>query len=261
MTLGVIGGLGPEATAYFMELVTAMTDAGCDQEHLNMIVYSCPKIPDRTAFIMGRSQDSPVKPMIAIGNKLAGLGVDAISIPCITAHHFYRELADQISVPIIHAVYETGVELQRQGIRRAGVLATEGTVRSQLFQRQLEEQDIEAVVPDALHQTYVNELIYRQVKAGRPVELEKFEASSAYLRAQGAEIIILGCTELSLIKRDFAIGTGYLDAMEVLAQRSVLYAGGKLKEEFQHLISTGGEREYAEKHFGISGAHGSEGSR
>ncbi len=238
MTLGVIGGLGPSATAYFMELVIGMTDAGCDQEHLDMIVYNCPKIPDRTAYILGRSEDSPVEPMVETGQKLASLGAGCVSIPCITAHYFYRELAERIPVPVIHAVYETGAELQRNGVRRAGILATEGTVGSQLFQRQLEELGIGAVIPDALHQAYVNDLIYRQVKAGRPVELEKFESASAYLRAQGAEIIILGCTELSLIKRDFAIGAGCLDAMEVLAQRSVLRAGGRLRAEYRDLITT-----------------------
>ena len=81
MTLGVIGGLGPIATAYFMELIIKMTDAACDQDHLDMIIYNSPRIPDRTSYILGRSDENPVKPMIEIGRKLAQQGADCISIP------------------------------------------------------------------------------------------------------------------------------------------------------------------------------------
>lgn len=90
MKLGVIGGLGPLATACFLEMVTKMTDASCDQEHLEMIIYSAPGIPDRTAYILGRSPDSPVKPMIEIGRKLAREQVSCIAVPCMTAHYLYR---------------------------------------------------------------------------------------------------------------------------------------------------------------------------
>lgn len=138
MKLGVIGGLGPMATACFLEMITKMTEAQCDQDHLEILIHSAPYIPDRTAFILGRSKDSPVEPMLKIGKKLAK-EVSCIAIPCITAHYFYRELSENIPVPIIHGIYETGLELQKNGIKRAGLMATDGTIESRIFQDQLEK--------------------------------------------------------------------------------------------------------------------------
>ena len=93
------------------------------------------------------------------------------------------------------------------------------------------------MLPDEKHQAFVMSLIYEDVKAGRPIEPDKFEAVSDYLRRQGAEVMILGCTELSMIKRDYDIGAGYLDAMEILARKAVLLSGAALKGEYQCLIT------------------------
>ncbi|MCD8045265.1 MAG: amino acid racemase [Clostridiales bacterium] len=236
MTLGVIGGLGPLATACYLELIIRMTEAKRDQDHIDMILYNCPHIPDRTEYILGRSEESPAPEMIRIGQALARQGVDYIGIPCITAHYFHRELTENISVPIIHAIHETGEELSQNGIRKVGVMATDGTVQSGLFQEHLREMGIDVILPDERHQRYVMEIIYDNVKAGTPVDLDKFHRASAHLLRQGAQINILGCTELSLVKKDYPIGREFLDAMEVLAQRSVRLCGGKLKEKYRNLI-------------------------
>ena len=235
--LGVIGGLGPIATAYFMELVVKMTKADCDQQHLDMIVYNCPSIPDRTSYILGRSKESPLPRMLEIGRALAEQGASAVAIPCITAHSFHEELAAGIPVPVIHIVEETAEHLRQNGVRKAGVMATDGTVQSRLFQRCLAARGIETVLPDTAGQQAVMELIYQDVKAGRGVDIEKFYAVSRRLQAQGAGAVVLGCTELSLIKRDYPIGRGYIDAMEVLARASILRMGKPLKQTYQCLIT------------------------
>ena len=116
-------------------------------------------------------------------------------------------------------------------------MATDGSIRSGLFQRELQKHGIEPIIPGEKGQKCVMSVIYDDVKAGLPAEMDKFRFASDELRAQGAQAIILGCTELSLVKRDCEIGAGYLDAMEVLAQTCVLRCGGKLKEEYQELIS------------------------
>lgn len=237
MKLGVIGGLGPLATACFLEMVTQMTDASCDQEHLEMIIYSAPRIPDRTAYILGKSQESPVRPMTEIGRKLAGEGVSYIAVPCMTAHYFYRELSENIPVPIIHGIYETGMEIQKNQIEKVGLMATDGTIQSRIFQNQLEDMGIEVLLPDEKHQKYVMDVIYKDVKAGRTVEEEKFLETSRQLQCMGAQVILLGCTELSLVKRQYPLGKKYLDAMEVLARRSVVRCGKKLKKEYENLLS------------------------
>jgi aspartate racemase len=214
-----------------------MTEAEVDQEHIEMLIYSKPSIPDRTEYILGKSEANPVYPMIETGRKLVGMGAEHIVIPCITAHYFHEILSEGIEVPILHAIRETAKYLREQGIRCAGIMATEGTVHSGLFQAGLSECGISYVIPDTENQTAVTDLIYKNVKANKPVEYEKFHRVSQYLRRDGAQVIILGCTELSLIKRDYAIGPGYIDAMEVMAMRSIILSGARLKEEYRTLIT------------------------
>ena len=236
-TLGVIGGLGPIATAHFMELIIRMTEAATDQEHLDMILYNRPSIPDRTGYILDPTKPNPLPEMIRVGNALARQGAKLIAIPCMTAHYFHRELTRYIEAPIVHAIHETAAHLKKHGISKVGIMATDGTIRSKLFQSELERHGIEALIPGPEGQKCVMSVIYDDIKANKPAGMDKFELASRQLRDQGAEAIILGCTELSLVKRDYPIGAGYLDAMEVLAQTCVLRCGGTLKEEYQDLIS------------------------
>ena len=236
-TLGVIGGLGPIATAHFMELIIRMTEAQTDQEHLDMIIYNRPSIPDRTGYILDKSKPNPLPEMVRVGNTLARQGAKLIAIPCMTAHYFHRELTRYIEAPIVHAIHETAVHLKKHGITRAGIMATDGTIRSKLFQQELEKHGITPVIPGEKGQKCVMSVIYDDIKANRPAGMDKFDLAANDLREAGAQAIILGCTELSLVKRDYPIGAGYLDAMEVLARRCVLECGGRLKEEYQNLIS------------------------
>lgn len=237
MMLGVIGGLGPMATAYFMELITDMTDARTDQQHLQMLIYSAPSIPDRTRYILDNTCENPLPEMLRIGKLLAQQGAQRIAIPCVTAHYFVNELESGIPVPVINGVRETALHLKDHGITKVGIMATDGTVRSRVFHRELEQQGIEAVVPSADRQADVMRLIFDDIKAGRPADMARFNAVAGELRQNGAQAIILGCTELSLIKRDNAIGAGFLDAMEILAQQAVLQCKKPLKEQYLHLIS------------------------
>lgn len=237
MKLGVIGGLGPLASALFLEMVTNMTDAQRDQEHLEVFLHSAPWIPDRTAFILGNSQESPVGPMIKIGRKLAAEGVSYIAVPCMTAHYFYRELSENIPVPVINGIYETGMEIQRNRIEKVGLMATDGTIKSRVFQNQLEDMGMEILLPKERDQQYVMDIIYKDVKAGKPIEEEKFREVSGNLFNGGAQVILLGCTELSLVKKEYHLGKEYLDAMEVLAQRAVVRCGKKLKKEYENLLA------------------------
>ena len=235
--LGVIGGLGPIATAYFMELVIRMTDAAIDQEHIPMLIYNCPDIPDRTGYLLGKCADSPLPRMIDLGRRLQQQETCCIAIPCITAHCFHEELEAAIEVPIIHAVKETVLHLKENGVQKVGIMATDGTISTGIFARELEREGLEPIVPSYARQQDVMHLIYDNIKANRAPEMDRFDAVRDELREKGAEAIILGCTELSLIKRDYPIGHGFIDAMEVLAQRSVAFCGGVLKEEYRCLIS------------------------
>jgi len=236
-TLGVIGGLGPLATALFLELVIQMTDAACDQEHLDMVIFNTPSIPDRTRFLLGLSADSPLPGMVRIGRALAADGCHCIAVPCITAHAFYRELSEAVDRPVLHAVRETARHLREAGVSTAGIAATDGTLATGLFQAEFAAVGIRAVVPSPDAQRQVMSIIYDDVKAGRPADLGKFDAVSDELRRGGAEAVVLGCTELSLVKREREIGPGYLDAMEVLAVESVKACGYPLKSRYRRLLA------------------------
>lgn len=235
--LGVIGGLGPLPTAHFMELVTNMTDVKTDQEHLQMIVYSMPSIPDRTAYILGRSDRDPTPEMIRIGKLLEQQMVSHIVVPCMTAHFFYDELQENVSVPVIHAVRKTVDYLRVSGFRKIGIMGTAATVETGIFRRELERQGLNAICPGTEAKADIMHLIYNNIKAGTAPEMDRFHAAAHDLRQKGAEVIILGCTELSLIKRDYPIGAGFIDALEVLAREAVLSCGYPLKKEYAYLIT------------------------
>ncbi len=235
--LGVIGGLGPIATAHFMELAINMCDARCDQENLDMIIYNIPSIPDRTAYILDNSKESPLPKMIELGNILANQGAAQIAIPCVTAHYFCDELSDSIPVPIINGVRETVSYLKEKGIDKVGIMATDGTISSGLFARELETAGIAPVVPSKEGQEAVMHLIYNNIKAGKAPDMERFAFVKEELFKSGAKAIILGCTELSLIKRDYPIGAGFIDVMEVLARQSLIKCDKAVKSEYDNLIT------------------------
>ena len=236
-TLGVIGGVGPLATAYFMELLVRITEAHRDQEHIDAIIYSRPSIPDRTSYILKKSNDSPVKMMADIGKKLKEQGASFIAIPCITAHSFYAELSEEIDLPIINALEEIALYLKDSNIKRAGVLATDGTLYSKSLQRTLEAHGIKAILPSEMSQSYVMDIIYENIKAGESIDMDKFNHIKEDMDSKAAEVIILGCTELSLLKRNEITGPGFIDPMEVLARKAIELCGGRVKEEFKSLIT------------------------
>ncbi len=235
-TLGVIGGLGPMASAYFLRMVTEMTDAATDQEHFEVLLHSCPQIPDRTRFLLGKSEEDPCPPMIRIGQNLARNGAELIAIPCVTANFFYKRLSAEIPVPVIDIISETAEYLAVRGVKCVGIMATDGTVRCGFFQKQLEQEGIRVVLPTESGQKDVMSVIYDDVKANRPVNMKRFERAAKELRSAGSEVILLGCTELSMAHRDNAIGASYLDVMQLMAKVSVEQCG-KLKPEYTELIT------------------------
>lgn len=233
--LGVIGGLGPMATAYFYQLVTEMTAAEKDQDHIDIDIASRPGIPDRTAFILGESDADPVPGIVAAGKFLAAAGASCLAIPCMTAHFFHDRIQAELPVPVIHAIAETARYLKEAGAKRCGVMATDGSVTSGVFGKALSAEGLEVIYPEAEEQKAVMSIIYDDVKSGNPVDFDSFMDVSNSLFASGADAIILGCTELSVVKRDFRLGPGYIDCMEVLAAAAIERCGGRVKSGRQIL--------------------------
>lgn len=235
--VGIIGGLGPMAMVYFMQLITEMTDAATDQEHIELIVHSKPQTPDRTGYILDHSKENPLPVLTEVGKELVSCGVDFIAIPCITAHYFQKELEKQIGCKILHAIEETAVYLKSENIDKVGLMATDGTIESKLFQKVLGQYGISCVVPEKEMQSYVMSLIYDNIKAGKAPETDKFYRVSQSLFDAGAQVVLLGCTELSLIKKEHVLDAGFLDVLEVLACQVVTESGATVKEKYKQLIT------------------------
>ena len=234
--LGVIGGLGPMATALFLQMVVEMTEADRDQEHIEMFIHHCPQIPDRTGFILGKSTENPAPALIESGIKLAEQGADMIVIPCVTSTYFYEELSSRIPVPVLNIVTQIRNYLYEHQIRSVGLMATSGTVTSGLFQQAFSDGECRLILPSVERQEDVMHLIYNNIKANKAPEMERFENVVKELKNAGAEVIILGCTELSVIRRMCGLDQGYLDAMELMARCAVEYCG-RLKPEYKDIIN------------------------
>lgn len=235
-TAGIIGGLGPMATVHYLERITTMTDARRDQDHLKICMLSVPQTPDRTQFISGKSDENPLLSLIRAGNTLAVAGADFITIPCVTAHYFYQSLSEALPVPVISLCAETAHALAEKNIKKVGILATDGTRRSRVLEQELGKTDISVIYPDPDMQQTVMDIIYKQIKSGETAHRESFIKTTRSLIENGAQKIILGCTELCLLKKEFQLSPLYVDVLEVLAQKTVLYSGAPLKETYRDVI-------------------------
>lgn len=190
--LGVIGGLGPMATAYFMQMIVEMTDSKCDQEHIEMIIFNCPSIPDRTNFILKRSAENPYSKMFKIGKQLADYGVDIIAIPCVTATYFEEKLERDLQVPIINIIKETVRHLKENQIKSVGLMATDGTIESNLFQKEFNDAGIDVLIPERNEQKKVMSIIYNNVKAGVAVNMDDFMCVAQSLKSGGGRSSCFG---------------------------------------------------------------------
>ena len=232
--VGVIGGVGPMATVYYMQRVIEMTKAGCDQEHINMLVFNDCDIPDRTAFITEKSPDNPLPVMVEDAKRLEAAGCEFVVIPCNTAHYFYDELEQVVEIPVVNIVEETirYAKARVQDLSCVGIMATTGTIVTGTYQKYAERAGLSFAVPDENEQNLLMQIIYDGVKAGKPVPRADFDRVANHLRAKGAQCLILGCTELSVLKRDLPINDpDVLDSIDVLASETVRRSGKPFTDE------------------------------
>lgn len=229
--LGVLGGMGPQATNTFYQRIIDRTQAETDQEHLRVLIWSDAKIPDRTAGILGTpDQAEAVYAALLAGAKLLeGAGCTVLAIPCNTSHYFADRLQAQLGIPIIHMIRETVAALQAMGKKTVGILATDGTVQTGIYQKELTAAGLTPVtLPERLQKTVMS-IIYDEIKKGETGSREKFGEVDAWLRQAGCDCAILGCTELSVYRALHSLPPYYMDAMEVLAEQAILRCGKQLR--------------------------------
>lgn len=233
--LGILGGLGPMSSVYFCEMLTAHTKADCDGDHVNFLLSSRADTPDRSSFILGKSPSDPTPVMTAEAKRLEMAGATVIAIPCNTAHYFYKRICAAVNVPIINIIEETAKLCEHGGFSKVGVLATEGTIASGAYANVFSPRKIEIVPLDNKEQALISKIIFEQIKSGLEPDIDSFLELCEKLRARGCERLILGCTELSLIKKNFKLPDYFIDSLEVLAL-SAIQACNKQPKDFDSLL-------------------------
>jgi aspartate racemase len=210
--LGVLGGMGPLASAQFMLRLTLLTPAERDQDHVPAILWSDPRIPDRGAARHGLGPD-PLPWLMRGIHGLRQAGCGAIAIPCNTAHGWYESMADAAGVPILHIVDAAAADLRRIGIAGGpvGVMGTEATLEMRLYQDRLGVQGWDIIEPDPAQMRHLVTPAIHAVKANRVAEayIPLVEVVND-LAARGATAVVLGCTEIPL-----GIQAGPADALRV----------------------------------------------
>lgn len=235
--LGILGGVGPLASVYFTDLLVSGTVADCDQAHIPFFLYNDVYIPDRSAFLLGKSDNSPLPALIDGVKQLEGLGCDLIVVTCNTAHYFYDEIAAAVSVPVLNIIENAlnSAKEQHPNLEKIGILATDGTVEGKVYKNVAEKMGIKYTSPSAKTQEEIMSLIY-DVKIGKEIDPNTILRAAAELEADGCDAVILGCTELSVVSRQnrFTEKDSHLiDAMTALAKSCVLLCGKEWKETHQ----------------------------
>lgn len=232
--VGVLGGVGPLATAYFLQRVVQLTQADRDQDHLDLVVLNHATIPDRTDYVLGRSQSDPGPVLARDARRLETFGVSFLVMPCNTAHYFTQQVLDAVTTPFVSIIDVTVDAARRRvpGLKTVGLLATAGTVASRVYDDAFAAHGVDMIVPSSADQAIVNEVIYDQVKAGRPADADALRAVAGRLADRGASVVVLGCTELSVAAVDHHLLEEpiFLDSMDTLVRATIERAGHKIRE-------------------------------
>jgi len=222
--LGILGGMGPEATIELFWRIVAATPAHVDQDHLHLLIDNDPKIPDRTAAILDDGEP-PLPRLTAAARRLEAAGAGCLLIPCNTAHFWLPALRETVGIPIVDMISETAQRIAVLDPRpkTVGLLATTGTVRSGLYQNALGTREIAVVTPDEPSQERVMRAIERIKGKDHAVKAELL-AQAGRLIERGAEAIVPGCTELSLLIGSDDLSCPVIDPLSVLAQTGISWA-------------------------------------
>ena len=228
--LGVLGGMGPAASARFYSMLTEFTLAEDDGAHMEILLHSLPQIPDRTDFILGKSALSPMPAMRTSVLRLAEAGAGLIAVPCNTAEFFHGGLQALCPVPILRTAYESARFAAMRRVKKLGIIATEGTVKAGIYEKHLTALGVGFALPSAEMQAEISSLIYGSIKKSLPCDESVLLRAARELKKEGCDAAVLGCTELSLVpiqsEHEF-----FIDSLAVLAARCVALCGYPLSEK------------------------------
>jgi aspartate racemase len=231
-TIGILGGMGPEATLDLFAKIIANTPAEKDQDHLRVVIDSNPRVPDRTEAIL-HGGPSPVPVMLAGIRALERAGADFVVIPCVSAHFFLDELQQMTGLSIL-SMFDVTAEHIRQNhphVRTVGMLATTGTLQGNRFREKLQRSGIETLTPAEADQERVMAAIYeiKGAHGGRDRAAIGAEVRDigGRLIQNGAQGVVAGCTEIPLVLKPGELGVPVFDTLLLLARAAITAAGRK----------------------------------
>lgn len=220
--VGVLGGMGPDATADFMSRVIRATPAEKDQDHLRMLVDNNPHVPNRQEALL-RGGEDPGPTLAAMARGLEAAGADFLVMPCNTAHAFAHAITEAVDIPLVSIIDATVDACGDAGM--IGVLATDGCIGSGVFQEALADRGRVAVLPDDVEMDALMRLIGR-IKAGDtdPDVVAGMRAIAEALAVRGAEVIVAGCTEIPLVLDQGMLDVPLVSSTDALARATVAFA-------------------------------------
>lgn len=223
-TVGIIGGLGPEATLDFFAKVLGKTEAESDQEHLHLLIDNNPKIPNRNEAVAGTGP-SPGPALAASARGLERAGADFLVMVCNAAHAFQRDIVEAVEIPFVSIVEETvaATLIRLPGVKSVGVLASSGCLDAKLYQTAFAGRSVAALVPTGHDRDTFMRLLYR-VKAGDKEVGEDMLELARGLITQGAEAIVAGCTEVPLVLFARDLEVPLINSTDVLVDSTIAYA-------------------------------------
>jgi aspartate racemase len=228
--LGVLGGMGPLASQLFYRMVIEKTAAEKDQEHINMIILNHATMPDRTEAIFSETSNQVYNLLLEDCRMLETAGCKGIVGICNTAHYFLDQYDGLLGIPILSMIKESAREMGRlhKG-ESVAVLATDGTIKTALYQTALKEEGVIPYLPSTQTQSLVMHLIYDCVKKGAPADKLSLARIDQELKENDCRAALTACTELSVIKADEQLSSLYVDPMEILARKAIVFMGKKTK--------------------------------
>ena len=224
MKVGILGGMGPDATVDIMRRILAKTPARVDEDHLRLLVDLNPRVPSRIKALIEETGPSPAPVLIEMARGLINQGADFLLMPCNTVHFYHEEIvAGMNGVPLLHmpALVADMLRMLSPKVKRVGILASSALSKIKLYEKVF-GNDFDALYPDIANQDAVMGLIHA-VKAGPPSEkyMDGLRDAASDLENQGAEVLLIACTELSVVADRLTSTLPVYDAADILAEAVV----------------------------------------
>ena len=220
--VGVIGGMGPEATVEFLRKIVAATPAQDDADHVRILVDNNPKIPSRIAALIDGNGPDPVPVLCAMAQGLEKQGADFLTVPCNTAHHYLPAIASAVAIPVLDMVQMSVAKLANlpSRPRKIGILASPAVRSVGLYASRLEAAGLEAFFPETEHETVLLDVI-RGVKAGKDSNALQQSYAAVASSLLDSDALLIACTELSVLGIPTGVTQPCIDALDVLVEATI----------------------------------------